>query len=75
MPSAAPTSTVGMIARPSRPSVRFTALLLPTITSDQQYRAGRQALLAYNQRLAANNAVFEVRTDALAATFARNRPC
>lgn len=49
----------------------FSKSLLPTITSDQQYRAGRQALLAYNQRLAANNAVFEVRTDALAATLKR----
>ena len=33
MPSAPPTSTVGMMARPSRPSVRFTALLVPTITT------------------------------------------
>ena len=30
-PNAAPTITVGKIARPSRPSVRFTALLMPTI--------------------------------------------
>ena len=30
-PSAQATSTVGMIARPSRPSVRFTALEKPTI--------------------------------------------
>ena len=30
--SAPATMTVGMMARPSRPSVRFTALLLPTIT-------------------------------------------
>ena len=30
--SALATITVGMIARPSRPSVRFTALLLPTMT-------------------------------------------
>ena len=33
MPSALPTITVGMIARPSRPSVRLTALLVPTITA------------------------------------------
>ncbi|KAG1243279.1 hypothetical protein G6F65_022505 [Rhizopus arrhizus] len=33
MPSALPTITVGMMARPSRPSVRFTALLVPTITA------------------------------------------
>ncbi len=32
MPSAAPTRIVGMIARPSRPSVKLTALLVPTIT-------------------------------------------
>src|SRR5512132_3129172 len=31
-PSAPATSTDGMIARPSRPSVRLTALLDPTIT-------------------------------------------
>ena len=31
MPSAAATITAGMIARPSSPSVRFTALLMPTI--------------------------------------------
>jgi hypothetical protein len=28
----AATITVGMMARPSRPSVRFTALLVPTMT-------------------------------------------
>ena len=33
MPSALPTMTVGMIASPSNPSVRLTALLEPTITS------------------------------------------
>src|SRR3954453_7403121 len=32
MPIAEPIITVGMIARPSSPSVRFTALLVPTIT-------------------------------------------
>ena len=32
MPSALPTITVGMIARPSRPSVRLTALEVPTMT-------------------------------------------
>ena len=31
----------------------FSKSLLPTITSAQNYRAGRQALLAYNQRVAA----------------------
>ena len=32
MPSALPTMTVGMMARPSRPSVRFTAFEVPTMT-------------------------------------------
>ena len=32
MPKAEPTSTTGMIARPSSPSVKLTALLAPTIT-------------------------------------------
>ncbi len=32
MPSAPAIITVGMMARPSRPSVRLTALLVPTIT-------------------------------------------
>ncbi len=38
---------------------------------EQNYRAGRQALLAYNQRLAAKGAIFDVRTDSLAATLDR----
>ena len=45
--------------------------ILPTITSERNYRAGRQALLAYNQRLAAKSAIFDVRTDSLAATLDR----
>lgn len=49
----------------------FSKSFLPTITSEQQYRAARLALLSYNQRLAANNAVFDVRTDSLAATLKR----
>ena len=49
----------------------FTKSLLPTITSEQNYRAGRQALLAYNQRVAAKGAIFDVRTDSLAATLDR----
>jgi hypothetical protein len=35
----------------------------PTASSEQQYRAARQALLAYNDRLAAGQAVFEGRSD------------
>ena len=49
----------------------FGKSLLPTVTSEQNYRAGRQALLAYNQRLAAHGAVFDVRTNSLAATLDR----
>lgn len=49
----------------------FNKSFLPTITSESQYIAARQALLAYNQRLAANGAVFDRRTDALAATLNR----
>ncbi len=45
--------------------------LLPTATSEQQYRKARESLLAYNQRLAAGNAVFEKRTDNLLATLDR----
>ena len=44
-PSAPPTMTDGMIARPSSPSVRFTALLMPTImkydSSDERDGAQR----------------------------------
>lgn len=49
----------------------FSKSFLPTITSEQNYRAGREALIAYNQRLAAKSAVFDVRTDSLAATLNR----
>ena len=44
---------------------------LPSIPSEQQYRAARQALLAYNQRLANNGAVFDRRTNSLSATINR----
>jgi hypothetical protein len=49
----------------------FRKSLLPAITSEHQYRTARQALLAYNQRLAQKGAVFDVRTDSLAATINR----
>jgi hypothetical protein len=49
----------------------FSKSLLPTITSEQNYRAGREALLAFNQRVAAKGAVFDVRTDSLARTLER----
>ena len=50
----------------------FSKSLLPTITAQQNYRAGRAGPLAYNQRVAAKReANFDVRTDSLAATLDR----
>ena len=49
----------------------FSKSLLPSVTSEQNYRAGRQALLAYNQRVAAKGATFDVRTNSLARTLER----
>ena len=51
----------------------FGKSLLPTITSEQNYRAGREALLAYNQRVAAKGAMFDVRTDSLAPRSSGSR--
>lgn len=45
--------------------------LLPTATSAQKYRAGRERLLAYNKRLASGQAVFERRADNLQALIDR----
>ena len=44
---------------------------LPTASSESQYRSARRALLAYNDRLAAGQAVFERRADNLLATIER----
>lgn len=49
----------------------FSKSILPTITSAQNYRAARLALIAYNQKVAAKTATFDVRTDSLAATLDR----
>lgn len=49
----------------------FEKSWLPTIPSEDQYLAGQRALVAYNQRLAAGQAVFERRPDVLAATLSR----
>lgn len=49
----------------------FSTSLLPTAKSEDQYRKARSALLAYNQRLVAGNAVFERRADSLQATLER----
>lgn len=45
--------------------------LLPTASSESQYRSARRALLAYNDRLAAGQATFERRADNLLATIER----
>ncbi len=49
----------------------FEKSWLPTIPSEDQYRAGLRALQAYNSRLADGRAVFERRADVLAATLSR----
>ena len=45
--------------------------LMPSATSAQKYRAGRDRLTAYNKRLAAGQAVFERRADNLQALIDR----
>ncbi len=49
----------------------FSTSLIPTATSEAQYRKARRALLAYNRRLGEGNAVFERRVDNLLATVDR----
>ncbi len=49
----------------------FSVSLVPTATSEAQYRKARRALLSYNRRLAAGEAVFERRADNLLATLDR----
>ena len=45
--------------------------LMPSATSAQKYRAGRDKLVAYNKRLAAGQAIFERRSDNLQALIDR----
>ncbi len=45
--------------------------LMPTATSEQQYRKAADSLRNYNNRLASGNAVFERRSDNLLATLDR----
>lgn len=45
--------------------------LAPRASSESQYRSARKALLKYNARLAAGDAVFELRADNLMATIER----
>ncbi|HSK40735.1 MAG TPA: DUF2333 family protein [Arenibaculum sp.] len=49
----------------------FSTSLAPTASSESQYRAARRALLAYNQRLAQGQAVFDRRADNLIAVTER----
>lgn len=49
----------------------FTTSVAPTATSEAQYKKARRSLLAYNDRLAAGEAVFEARSDNLLATMDR----
>lgn len=49
----------------------FSTSWAPTASSDQQYRAAQRALVSYNQRLAAGQAVFDRRSDNLIATLDR----
>jgi hypothetical protein len=48
-----------------------TVSLMPSATSAQKYRAGRERLLAYNRRLVSGQAVFERRADNLQAMLER----
>jgi hypothetical protein len=49
----------------------FSTSLMPTASSEAQYRKARRALLAYNRRLADGEAVFERRGDNLLAALDR----
>ena len=49
----------------------FRTSLAPTASSESQYRAARRALLAFNQRLANNQATYDIRADNLIGTVDR----
>lgn len=49
----------------------FSTSWAPTTSADKQYAAARRSLVAYNERLAAGDAVFEKRADNLQATLER----
>ena len=49
----------------------FSTSIVPTASSESQYRSARRSLLAYNQRLAKDEAKFERRADNLQATLLR----
>ncbi len=60
----------GLLQYPGDVWVLDLRSLMPA-PSEVQYRSGRDALLAYNDRLARGNAVFEARADNLAALLNR----
>jgi len=65
-------SAAGFLQYPgNRWVVNFSVSQLVTATSASQYREARKALLAYNRRLAGNQADFERRSDNLQATLDR----
>src|SRR3546814_20545787 len=64
--SAEATSTVGMIAKPSRPSVRLTALLLPTMT---RYAHGMKKMPSDNDTCLTNGTISVVSTDVAALQY------
>jgi hypothetical protein len=49
----------------------FSTSIAPTASSESQYRSARRSLLAYNERLAKGDAMFERRADNLQATLMR----
>ncbi|UUX48122.1 DUF2333 family protein [Nisaea acidiphila] len=49
----------------------FSTTWAPTPPADRQYAAARRSMIAYNERLAAGDAVFERRADNLQATLER----
>ena len=49
----------------------FSTSMVPTASSESQYRSAQRSLLAYNQRLASGEAKFERRADNLQATLLR----
>jgi len=62
----------GMLKQPGdRWVFDFRTSWAPIAPSESLYRAARRALLAYNERLASGQAVFERRADALLATLER----
>jgi hypothetical protein len=56
---------------PSRWVIDFDTSYLPTTASDSYYKEAAEQLVAYNQRLAAGNAIYERRSDNLLATLDR----